>query len=316
MNKPLIIITGLAMAALTACSAVPAGQQAVEVDSWGAPTVSGCAGEETNPGTITVDLKRFPARQITWDANNDPGAERGPYVALSKPKSPPPAPGVDPGPDFSSGQAEMAIPVTLTFDLTTNCDDLKTFYKDYATKDNGWLNDDGSSSDGWIKLLTYTISQPAEQAVISITQKYPWQKIWNDEAVRVEYKNALQARMPEDAAARTGGHQYFTNFQVTVGKPQPTDERLRQSISDQQSSQAAADAERIKLTADAEAQKSAANAQKDAAIAQQQAEVEKAKIVAAQIAGYPDVESYLRAQAIEKGISPWPSPIIAGAPAR
>lgn len=313
MNKRIITALAVSTIGLSACSQVPAGQQAVEVDAWGSPTVSGCAKEESNPGIITVDLKRFPARQITWDANDDPGAERGPYKALSKPKSPPLLPDQKPDANYSTGQAEMAIPVTLTFDLTTDCEQLKKFYKDYATKDNGWLNDDGTASEGWIKLLTYTVSQPAEQAVISITQKYPWQKIWNDEAVRIEYKNALQAQMPKDAAARTGGVEYFTNFQVTVGKPFPTDDRLRQSISDQQSSQAAADAERIKLTAQAEAERAAANAQKDAAIAQQQSEVEKAKIIAAQIAGYPDVEAYLRALAIEKGITPWPSPIIAGA---
>ena len=64
---------------------------------------------------MTVDLVRFPSRQITWDATGDKDAERGPYEALSKPKSPDPAPGQQPGPDFSTGQAEMAIPVTLTF---------------------------------------------------------------------------------------------------------------------------------------------------------------------------------------------------------
>lgn len=297
MNKKLIIATAFTAISLTACSSVGAGQQAVEVDSWGDPTVSGCVKEETQTGTMTVDLYRFPARQITWDANNDPGAERGPYVALSN----------------SSDQAEMAVPVTLTFDLTTDCEKLKSFYRDYATKDSGWLNDDGTSSDGWIKLLTYTVSQPAEQAVIAITQKYPWQAVWNDDKVRGEYKAALQARLPKDTAARTGGVEYFDNFQITVGKPFPTDQRLREAAALRQSSQAEADAERTRLTAQADAQKDAAVSQRDAAIAQRDAEVAKAQIVAAQIAGYPDVEAYLRALAIDKGISPWPSPIIAGA---
>lgn len=298
---------------LAGCSQVPAGQQALEVSSWGAPTLGECVPEESNPGTITVDLIRFPARTITFDANDEPDAERAPYKALSKPKSPPLAPGVAPSSDYSTGQAEMAIPVTLTFDMTTDCEQVKKFYKDFATRDSGWLDGDGKVTPGWLKLLNYTVSQPAEQAVISITQKYPWQKIWNDEAVRIEYKNALQAQLPKDVAARTGGQEFFSNFLVTVGKPFPTDDRLRQSISDQQSSQAAADAKRIELTAQADAEKAAANSQKDAAIAQRDAEVEKAKIKAAEIGAYPTVEDYLKDHGIDKGVTPWPSPIIAGA---
>lgn len=297
------ITAGLFVTAITlsACSQVKAGTQAVEVDSYGAPTVSGCAAEETNPGITTVDLIRFPARQITWDANNEPGAERGPYIALSNPKD----------------QAEMAIPVTLTFDLTTDCEKLKRFYKDYATKDSGWLDENGNSTDGWVKLLNYTISQPAEQAVIAITQKYDWRKVWNDDAVRVEYRDALQSRLQKESAARTGGEEFFTNFQVTVGKPYPTDQRLRDAVASQQSSQAEAAAKQTQATADANARRASAEADTQASMAEKAAKEAEAQKQLAEIAGFgtgPEaVDAWLRLQAIEKGITPWPSPIIAGA---
>lgn len=299
MNK--VKLTGLSMVALLAvgCSSVGAGQQAVEVDSWGDPTVSGCAKEETQVGTMTVDLYRYPARQISWDANNDPGAERGPYVALSNP----------------SDQAEMSIPLTITADLTTDCDKLKQFHRDYGTKYQAWLDDDGTTSDGWTKLLTYVISQPAEQAVIAVTQKYPWQKVWNDEAVRAEYKAALQDQLPKQSAARTGGTDYFTNFTVTVGKPSPTDQRLRDAAALQQSSQAEANAAQTKATADANARKAAAEADLAAAKAETATAQQEALKKQAEISGYPDVESYLRAQCIKvaPNCTPWPQPIIAGA---
>lgn len=303
MKKPLLVIAGLAMTGLAACSSVPAGQQAVEVDSFGSPKVSGCVKEETQTGTFTVDLKRYPARAISWDANNDPGAERGPYLALSNP----------------SAQAEMAIPVTITFDLTTDCAKLMDFHRNYGTKYNGWVDEESGTSDGWIKLITYTISQPAEQAVIAVTQKYPWQKVWNDETVRSEYKAALTAQLPKESAARTGGVEYFTNFQVTVGKPYPTNDQLRKSAEAQQANAAAAEAERIKLTSQADAERAAAESQRAAAEAQRAAEIAKANIVAAQIAGYgtgPEaVDAYLRAQCQANSNCHQydPSPIIAGA---
>jgi hypothetical protein len=302
VKKSLVTIVASA-GLLSACSQVPAGQQALEIDSFGAPTISNCVKEESQVGTMTVDLRRFPARQITWDANNDPGAERGPYTAMSKPQSPPLKDGEVAGPDYSTGQAEMAIPMTIVFDMTTNCDELKQFYRDYATQDQGWLNDDGSVSDGWKKMLTRIISQPAEQAVIGITQKYPWQKIWNDETVRVEYKDALQARLPKEAAARTGGKEYFRNFVVNVGKPYPTDDRLKSAAASIQSAQAEADATRTKLTAEANAARDAAVAQQAAAEAQKNAEIAKAQLKAAEIGGYPNPDIYLRDRCIDKGES-------------
>jgi hypothetical protein len=248
---------------------------------------------------MTVDLYRYPARQISWDANGDPGAERGPYIALSN----------------AADQAEMSVPLTITADLTTDCDKLKNFHRDYGTKYQAWLNDDGTTSAGWNSLLNYVIGQPTEQAVISVTQKYPWQKVWNDEAVRTEYKNALQAQLPKESAARTGGVDYFTNFNVTVGKPTPTDQRLKDAAALQQASQAEANAKQTAATADANARKASAEADLAASKAETATAQQEALKQQAEIGGYPDVEAYLRAQCIKQApaCTPWPQPIIAGA---
>jgi SPFH domain / Band 7 family len=298
-------VTALFAAALTlsACSSVAAGQQAVEVDSWGDPTVSGCAAEETQVSTMSVDLYRYPARQISWDANNDPGAERGPYVVLSN----------------SKDQAYMNVPLTVTFDLTTDCDKLKDFHRNYGTKYQAWLDDNGNTTSKWVELLQYVIGQPTEQTLLAVSQKYTYQQLWNDEAVRQEYKNALQIELPKQSAARTGGVEYFTNFQVTVGKPEPADERLRNARAAEQAAIAEASAAQTKATSDANARKAAAEAELAAAqaeVATKQAEANKRL---AEIAGFgtgPDaVEAWLKAQCIEKApdCTPWPQPIIAGA---
>lgn len=307
--------------ALAGCSQVPAGQQALEKDSWGAPTLGSCDGSQTNPGTMTVDLIRFPNRQITWDASDDKDAEHGPYLALSKPQSPLLAPGQTPDADYSTGQTQMAVPITLTFNLTTDCDKLKDFYANYATQDDAHLDDNGNQTAGWIKMLTRVISQPAEQAVIRITQKYPWQKVWNDETVRQEYQLALTSDLQKEAASRTGGKAFFTNFSVTVLKPYPTDQNLVNAVNAQQSSQANAAATQTKATADANARSASAQADTNAAnaeIAAKQAEANKQRAI---IAGYGEgpgaVEAYLRDECIKmSGCTMYgPSPIIAGAPA-
>lgn len=316
--KPVFV--ALAAAGLLAgCSQVQPGVQAIEQDSWGAPTLGNCDPQQSNPGTMTVDLLRFPQRQITWDASDDKDAEHPPYQALSKPASPPLAPGQVPDADFSTGQTQMAIPVTLTFYLTTDCDKLKDFYTNYATQDGAKLDDDGNITDGWLKMLNRVISQPTEQAIIRITQKYPWQKVWNNEQVRTEYQDALTADLQKEAASRTGGKEFFTDFKVTVRKPYPTDQSLVNAVNAQQSSQAEANASQTKATADANARKASAQADTDAANAEVAAKAAEANKRQAEISGFgvgPDaVANWLRytCQQTANCHQYDPSPIIAGA---
>ena len=268
---------------------------------------------------VGTEWFRFPSREITWDANNDVGAERGPYTALSKPASTQPKPGEPADPNFSTGQAEMAIPVTITFNMTTDCEKLKDFFREYAVQDNGWLDSDGNVTEGWVKTLTRYISQPAEQTIVAVTQRYPWQKIWNDEEVRKEYVKTLKEELPKITADRTGGVSYFEDFQVIVYKPYPTNEDLRRNAEQIQANQAAADAERIRLTAQAEAQRAAAEAQQAAAEAQRAAEQARAGVRAEEIRAFGEgpeaVDAWLREQCMQIDTCHQydPSPIIAGA---
>jgi hypothetical protein len=295
----------LALAAVAvasvACSKVSAGQQAVEVDSWGSPTVSGCVKEETQVGTITVDLYRYPARQISWDATNESNAERGPYDVLSK------------------DQAYMKIPLTIQMDLTTDCDKLKQFHRDYGTKYSGWLTDDGQVSQGWKDLLTYVISQPAEIALTAISRGYTYQEIWNEESVRIKYQDELKSQLPKESARRTGGTEYFTNFQVNVLKPYPASDAVRGAKEGEISAAAEAKKAEIAATADANARQKAADANRLAADAERAQAESEARKKAAEIAGYGTgpaaVEAWLRDTCIHtSGCQMYnPSPIIAGA---
>ena len=195
------------------------------------------------------------------------------------------------------------MPYIITFDLAANCDQLKEFYREFGTKYPDWNN-----------LLRYVVGQPAENVVVSTAQQFTWRQIWNDDVIRAKFQQALTEALPKASQARTNGKTYFSNFQVTVMKPTLVSDQLRNAIAAEQEGQANAKAIEAKGVAEANAQKAAAEArtaQAEAEVKQAQAEAEKRR---AEIAGYPDVDSYLRAQAIEKGITPWPSPIIAGSP--
>ncbi len=50
--------------------------------------------------------------------------------------------------------------MSVTFDLTSDCDKLKEFHREFGTKYSGWLNSDGTVSEGWKSLLRYVVGQP------------------------------------------------------------------------------------------------------------------------------------------------------------
>ena len=88
-------------------------------------------------------------------------------------------------------------------------------------------------------------------------------------------------------------------------KPDPVDEGLKDAIIAEQKAIADARAAEAKGVADANAARAKAEADKATA----QAQTELARQVAlqkqAEIAGYPNVEAYLRALAIERGQNPY-----------
>ena len=289
-----VVVVG-AVVGLSACTTarVTAGQTAIVVDNYVLiptdPAIIECLQEETSEIYGSVDVYRYPARQISWDATFDPGAEREPYVVVSNAKAP----------------AELLVPVAVTFDLTTDCEKLKTFHREFGTKYQGWLDENGLPSAGWIQLLNYVVGQPLEQTLIRVSQKYTWQQIWNDEAIRVEFQNALAQELPNASKARTNGVDYFSNFQVTVLKPEPRDEGLKAAIIAEQKAIADGRATEAKGIAEANAKKAAAEAEIATAQAQTELARQRALQQAAEISGFPSSEDYLRAKAIEAGQNPY-----------
>lgn len=300
MNKLTRVIAGslasVAALGLVGCATqIGPGQTAITVDDYflipADPKVDGCIEPETSKTNLPGGFKayRYPSRQISWDATGAEGSEADPTLVVSN----------------ASAPAELKVPLVITFDLTSDCNMLMDFHRDFGTKYQGWLDEDGNVTTGWVNLLRYVVGQPAEQVLISIAQKYTWREIWNDEKVRIEFQNALRDALPGASRARTDGKEFFTNFQVTVMKPDPADAGLKDAIIAEQKAIADARAAEAKGVADANAAKAKAEADKATAFAQTELARQVALQKQAEISGYPDVEAYLRALAIENGQNPY-----------
>lgn len=239
---------------------------------------------------------KYPARQIAWNASNDPNVKpnRGPYVVVASAK----------------GAAEMDVPVSVTFDLTQDCSKLQKFHAEFASGYAGWLNDDGSESDGWKALVAHVIGQPLQDTLNGVAQNYTWQQIWNDEQVRAEFRQEIDKNLPTASKARTNGVEYFSNFQVTVLKPTPVNAGLKAAIEEQQRLVQVAQGLQAQGVAQANADKAKAEADVAAAEAQTRAATQKALAQQAEISGYGNVDEYLKQLAIKQGLNPFQPQIV------
>lgn len=280
-----VLLAILMVSTLSACGYVPveAGTRGVVQDGGLFPGVdpvlTECLEPETNSNQIFNTVYMYPARQISYEARPNEGSERGPFIVVSSAEEP----------------AELEIPLTVTLDLTSDCDELKDFHRKIGTKYQAWTHMDGVPNDngGWVSLLHYAIGEPTEITLQRLAQKYPWRQIWNDDEVRQEFEQELQKQLPARIQQRVEGP-FIKNVRVSVGKPDPVDDGLKAAIAAEQ-----------KAVAEANAAREGAEAR----VAQAQAETreaqERALQRAAEIAGYPDVESYLQHQLIQKGGNPY-----------
>ncbi len=298
MNKlKLLAVAAAAVVSLSGCAyhAMSPAEQAVVQNGSMFPgadhNLIECIGPAQTKNEAFNEVFKFPARQIAWNATNDQNAKpnRGPYVVVASAKAP----------------AEMDVPVSVTFDLTQDCDKLKKFYSEFAAGYNGTLNEDGSESDGWKALVNHVIGQPLQDTLNGVAQNYPWQDIWNNEEVRTKFREEIDRQLPAASKARTNGAEYFSNFQVTVLKPTPVNQDLKNAIEAQQAAVQRAQALQASGVAEANAARAKAEAEVATAEAQTRVAEQNALQQQAKIKGFGSVDAWLRAYAVEHGLNPF-----------
>lgn len=220
----------------------------------------------------------FPTSEREWDATGQKGADSKRFTSVTK------------------DNVVMRIPVTVRFTLKTDCRTLKRFYTQYVRRYGAEFETDGTYNDQWETLLRKLVADPADQTLDRIVQKYNWRVVWNDPKTKVaierEFNQRLTAR--NSLMVQTAKATYFDGISVLVGTPTPDRAELRNAVALEQ--QAVADAK----SKEAEASARAAQARAELAVAQAEAAKKRQEID-----GYPDVESYLRARAIQNGLNPW-----------
>lgn len=276
-------------------------------------TASGCATASTGPDMVAVhyqggavSAKKFidcldpsrrsgfdpgdsyygyPTRQVSYDATGGDAAEATPFKVVS------------------DDNAELTVPVTVTFKLKTDCETLRKMHETIGSRYAAYYNPNGSTSDdnaGWKRMLNFVIGKPLDTTLDRVAQQYRWRDIWNNPKVKNEMEQAVNESL-DDLVARQAGGDFFEDFSVLVQTPDPVDDNLKKAIADEQASVARANSQEAQARAD----KAAAEAQE--AVARAKAANNRAEIEGFMLRGMSPkdaMEAYLRFQMIEQGLNP------------
>lgn len=295
MRKRLAVVVVAAVSVLTGCATAsnPADLKSVHYSggTTQAKKFKNCLDPSERSGYDPGDkYYAYPVRQIVYNASQDDGSERGRFGVVSE------------------DNAELYVPVQLTFKLDTDCETLRKFHEAIGSRYTAYIEGDGKTSadypSGWIALLNDVIGKPLDTTLDRVAQQYPWREVWNDPKVKAEMEAAVTANI-EDLVNRQAGGDFFTDFTVLLSKPDPKDPQLVAAIAAEQAAVAQANANLAKAEADAKAL--TAKAQADLITAKAQQELAKAEAAnrQAEIAGYGGIENYLRHEAVDNGLNPW-----------
>lgn len=140
----------------------------------------------------------YPAGQRTYDFS-DGSSDTGSIVALTK------------------DNVELKTSGVVRFDLTNDCEVLKTFHERIALKERAYM-DGGQTSDGWKKVLHTYLQASLQRAVNEATQEFNWKELYNDVTVKAAWEKKVSELLPRFVQQSMDG-EYFEKYSLTIQKP-------------------------------------------------------------------------------------------------
>lgn len=292
-----VILLAFLSILLSSCGfSVPSDMVAVQIGAgpFEAAKLKGCKEPADRGFWTNDDYKYFPTSEREWDATGQAGSDSDRFKSVT------------------ADSVEMAIPVTVRFNLDTDCEKLKEFYTRYVRRYNAEFKKDtgdtfeatgANYNEGWVTLLRKLVADPSDATLDRIIQNYNWRKVWNDPATKVEIEDALQDSLTSESSLLTQTAQgtFFEGISVLVGKPEPVNPELAEAVALEQTNVAKAQS--------AEAQAKADEAKARAEVAVAKAEAAKQEAI---IAGFGSVENYLKSLLIAEGGNPYQPTYIVG----
>lgn len=282
-TKTKILVAAAAASALTltGCAAVSTPPDMVALQYQGGPTqaktLKECVAVSTNKREFSWgdEFYQYPASQRYYEAKGDGNGADGPAITF-----------------VTKDGIEMRVDSIAYFDLNTTCETLQKFHEQIGSREHAYFDDPETVPAGWAHVLDIYIGGPLNTAVDRAGQDYTYSALYNDNATKTKWEQQVLELLPGLVDRQTdGSEQFFSNFSITLQKPEPPKAIVDALVAQQAAVQKARAAE-----AEAQAQKAATDAQ----VIVEQAEAKKAAPWVA-ILGK---DGYLKKLSIEAGLNP------------
>jgi hypothetical protein len=291
MKKIFLLPLMLVMAVLlSSCGgfSVPSDQVAVqEGRGWESKKVKGCKAPNERDLWGNDAYFQFPTNEREWVAvqgGTSAGGDSGRFDIVSKDSVP------------------MWAPVTLQFNMITDCKTLIEFWTKHGRRNQAYFDEDGNYTDGWMNVLKKLVASPADATLDRIAQKYNWREMWNDPAIKVQIEKELQEAVNADNSllVQRAQGKYFEDFSVVIGKFEPVNQELATAVALEQTNVAKAQ------SAEAQAKADEAKARAEIAVNEAEAAKKRATIEGFKLQGMTAKEAldaYLESLRIEAGLN-------------
>ena len=117
---------------------------------------------------------------------------------------------------------EIITTGVITFKMDTDCEKIRKFHEEIGNRMGAYM-DGTQNSAGWHDALAIYVRQPLQRAVNDASQKVNWRELYNDVEAKEAWEEEVKRNLPR-YIQQTMGDSYFTDFAVTIQKPDLPDE--------------------------------------------------------------------------------------------
>lgn len=159
----------------------------------------------------------------------------------------------------SSDEIRLLVPYQLYFTINTKEDVIREFHENIGVKVEAW------KAEGWVNMLNTYFAPQVDRAMDEAALKFDWRDLRSSEKARQEFQREVVISLKRKVTEVIGGD-YFCgpsytgaedspcgDFTFTVGKPEPTNDKLVTAIEQEQINQAnvaAQEAENLRIEAE------------------------------------------------------------------
>jgi hypothetical protein len=220
IRKALAALGAAALLTLTGCGALIETDSATQAlwyqdGDFEAPVFKGCIGGNVYERHGFGDAYfRYPTGDRTWSFTGREGSDTAPLSVKTKDKQ------------------EMIQRGFIKFNLTSDCEALKTFHERIGLAGNAYFNEDGTMSPGWVTFLEKYLAVPVNTVMDNGGIQHNWLDLYNVQKSQNAFEAYVQQNLKAEIDKTLGTPNLVAVTLVALETPQPPDallESLRKS---------------------------------------------------------------------------------------